>query len=101
MGDAGLNLAYNLAKQAQKAGRGEGVITMFRKGFSAALLGAAALAVVARCLPRRKQSRVQVGQLACSLSAGVGMIVGSQRNVNCTFQPDNGPPEAYTGHHDQ
>ena len=23
--------------------------------------------------------------------------MGSQRNVNCTFQPDNGPPEAYTG----
>jgi uncharacterized protein DUF992 len=44
-----------------------------------------------------QQSRVQVGQLACSVSSGVGMIVGSQRNVNCTFQPDNGPPEAYTG----
>ena len=26
------------------------------------------------------------------------MVVGSQRNVNCNFQPaDNGPPEAYTG----
>ena len=42
-------------------------------------------------------SRVQVGTLTCSLSAGIGMVVGSQRNVNCNFQPDNGPPEAYTG----
>jgi hypothetical protein len=25
------------------------------------------------------------------------LIVASQRNVNCNFQPDNGPPEAYTG----
>jgi hypothetical protein len=25
------------------------------------------------------------------------MLVGSQRNVACNFQPDNGPPEAYTG----
>jgi len=58
-------------------------------------LGVAALAVT---LPAEaQQSRVQVGQLACSVSSGVGMIVGSQRNVNCTFQPDNGPPEAYTG----
>jgi hypothetical protein len=63
--------------------------------FSAALLGAAAMVVT---LPANaQQSRVQVGQLACSLSAGVGMIVGSQRNVSCTFQPDNGPPEAYAG----
>ena len=40
---------------------------------------------------------MQVGTLACSVSAGIGLIVGSQRNVNCTFQPDGGPPEAYTG----
>jgi hypothetical protein len=43
------------------------------------------------------QARVQVGTLACSMSAGVGFIVGSQRNVSCNFKPDNGPPEAYTG----
>ena len=41
--------------------------------------------------------RVQVGNLSCSVSAGIGLIVASQRNVNCNFQPDNGPPEAYTG----
>jgi hypothetical protein len=68
---------------------------MIGKGFAAALLAAGALVLT---LPASaQQSRVQVGQLACSLSAGVGMIVGSQRNVNCTFQPDNAPPEAYTG----
>jgi len=68
---------------------------MFRKVSSAALLGAAALAMT---VPADAQgSRVQVGQLSCAVSAGVGLLVGSQRNVNCTFQPDNGPPEAYTG----
>ena len=68
---------------------------MICKVFLVASLGVAALAVT---LPAEaQQSRVQVGQLACSVSSGVGMIVGSQRNVNCTFQPDNGPPEAYTG----
>jgi hypothetical protein len=68
---------------------------MICKVILVASLGVAALAVT---LPAEaQQSRVQVGQLACSVSSGVGMIVGSQRNVNCTFQPDNGPPEAYTG----
>jgi hypothetical protein len=68
---------------------------MFAKGFSAALVGVAALVMT---LPANaQQSRVQVGQLSCSVSSGVGMIVGSQRNVSCNFQPDNGPPEAYTG----
>jgi len=68
---------------------------MICKVILVASLGVAALAVT---LPAEaQQSRVQVGQLACSVYSGVGMIVGSQRNVNCTFQPDNGPPEAYTG----
>jgi Protein of unknown function (DUF992) len=68
---------------------------MFAIGFSAALAGAAAVLMT---LPANaQQGRVQVGQLSCSVSSGVGMIVGSQRNVNCNFQPDNGPPEAYTG----
>jgi hypothetical protein len=43
------------------------------------------------------QDRIQVGTLECSLSSSVGLIVGSQRNVNCNFKPNNGPPEMYTG----
>jgi hypothetical protein len=69
---------------------------MFGKGSLACCVGvavAAMLAVNAEAQPRR----VQVGQLSCSVSAGIGLIVASQRNVNCTFQPENGPPEAYTG----
>ena len=77
-------------------GPGEGVKDMFSRGFAAACVGAALIGSVAA--PAHAQpGRVQVGTLACSVSAGVGLIVGSQRNVNCTFQPDNGPPEAYTG----
>jgi hypothetical protein len=67
---------------------------MFFKGFSSALLGAALLAAT---VPAQAQDRVQVGTLACSISAGIGLIVASQRNVSCTFKPDNGPPEAYAG----
>jgi hypothetical protein len=31
------------------------------------------------------------------VSAGFGFIIGSQRGVMCTFVPDGGQPEVYTG----
>ncbi len=69
---------------------------MFRTAFVASAVAAAVLAMAAK--PAAAQpSRIQVGTLECSLSSGVGLIVGSQRNVNCNFKPDNGPPEMYTG----
>lgn len=69
---------------------------MFRTTFAAAA-AVAALAMVAG--PVNAQSRrVEVGQLTCSISAGVGLIIGSQRNVNCIFKGAPGDPEeAYTG----
>jgi len=70
---------------------------MIGKSFTAAFLAAAAFATTVNGPAGAQANRVQVGQLACSVSAGIGLIVGSQRNVNCTFQPDGGPPEAYTG----
>jgi len=66
------------------------------KSFAAALVGAAALAAIFSA-PAGAQDRVQVGTLACSISAGIGLVIGSQRNVSCNFQPNSGPPEAYTG----
>ncbi|HEX3936366.1 MAG TPA: DUF992 domain-containing protein [Xanthobacteraceae bacterium] len=68
---------------------------MIRKSFVAAL--AATLTAAAAVPAGAQPGRVQVGTLACSVSAGIGLIVGSQRNVSCNFQPENGPPEAYTG----
>jgi hypothetical protein len=66
------------------------------KSFAAALMGAAALAAAAAA-PASAQDRVQVGTLACSISAGIGLVIASQRNVSCNFQPNSGPPETYTG----
>jgi len=70
---------------------------MIRKGFTAAFLTTLGAAAMATMPADAQPSRVQVGTLACSVSAGIGLIVGSQRNVSCNFQPDGGPPEAYTG----
>ncbi len=48
-------------------------------------------------MPVEAQQRVQLGTLECSLSSSIGLIVGSQRNVNCLFKFAGGPPEAYVG----
>jgi Protein of unknown function (DUF992) len=70
---------------------------MFRNAFAAAAVTAAALATLTA--PAAAQpSKIQVGQLKCSVSSGIGLIVASQRNVNCAFRGQPGEPdESYTG----
>ena len=68
-----------------------------RRGFRlfAALLGLSALTV-----PVSAQRPVweQAGTLNCDVSAGIGLIIGSRREVNCLFTPSYpGPPEQYVG----
>jgi hypothetical protein len=46
----------------------------------AAFIGVAAMVVTATDARLR---RVQAGTLACSISAGIGLVVASQRNVSC------------------
>jgi len=59
-------------------------------------LAAAALAC-SLSLPASAQ-RAQIGMLDCDVSAGVGFIIGSQREVHCVFNPsDGGPQEMYVG----
>jgi hypothetical protein len=70
---------------------------MLRNAFVVAALGAAALATVSSTPADAQQDRVQAGSLECSMSAGIGLIVGSQRNVACNYKPNGGPPEAYVG----
>jgi hypothetical protein len=66
---------------------------MFRTFITAAALALAAVAGSAEA-----QDRVQAGSLTCDVSAGIGLIIGSQRNVSCTFTPASpGPIEYYTG----
>ncbi|MGH6726410.1 MAG: DUF992 domain-containing protein [Pseudolabrys sp.] len=44
------------------------------------------------------QQNVKVGTLVCDVSAGIGLIIGSQKGVQCLFNPNQpGPPEAYVG----
>ena len=69
---------------------------MFRS--SAAVAAISATLALSAASVQAQPRQLQVGQLTCSLSASVGLIVGSQRNVNCIFRGAPGEPEeAYTG----
>ncbi len=44
------------------------------------------------------QQAAKVGTLVCDVSGGIGMIIASQKSVQCLFNPNlPGPPEAYSG----
>jgi hypothetical protein len=68
-------------------------------------MGAAAITLAGACLsvglltPDVAQAqRVKTGILNCDVSAGLGLIIGSQKSVNCLFTPDvPGPQEGYVG----
>lgn len=63
-------------------------------------LGAALLALVAVSGSALGQRPVweQSGTLNCDVSGGIGLIVGSRREINCLFTPSYpAPPEQYIG----
>jgi len=66
-----------------------------------ALAGASILALAVTSLsgPASAQAnRVQAGVLDCDVSAGIGLIIGSRKQVTCSFTPSaGGPREAYVG----
>jgi hypothetical protein len=62
-----------------------------------AAVGAAAIATLPMRSADAQADRVRAGTLECSVSSSVGLIVGSERNVNCLFRRDYAPPEAYVG----
>ena len=47
--------------------------------------------------PAMAQDRVQVGRLSCAVEGGVGLILGSSKDMTCTFTRENGNTETYTG----
>ena len=70
---------------------------MSRIAFAAACLAAATLAASVTSPTFAQQPRIQAGELDCSLSSSVGLLVTSQRNVSCFFHGGNGAQAAYVG----
>ena len=71
--------------------------TIFATARMAACLGAAVIAAMPAAPANAQPARLQIGSLNCSLSASVGMVVGSQKNVSCILHSDNMPDEPYQG----
>lgn len=63
----------------------------------AALLGALALSAVPLAVPA--QAAAKLGLLDCVASGAVGFVIGSTKDVTCTFTPANRdlPVETYSG----
>ena len=57
----------------------------------------AASVLVASAIPAFAQDRVQVGRLTCDIAGGVGFLIGSEKDVSCTFKPTKGKSERYKG----
>jgi Protein of unknown function (DUF992) len=63
----------------------------------AALVVVAAVALPAATMAQAP-NRTKVGTLTCDISAGIGLIIASKKNVTCMFTPSQpGPREVYTG----
>ena len=58
-------------------------------------LAAAALALLA--MPAFAHENVKVGRLQCEVSAGLGMIIASSKEMECRFVSTNGKSELYHG----
>jgi hypothetical protein len=70
---------------------------MSRTAFATALVAAATLAAMSTPPASAQDRRVQAGELDCSLSSSIGLVVTSQRNVSCYFHSGSGPDAAYVG----
>ncbi len=63
-----------------------------------AALAVAAAAALPAAAVAQSPDRSKVGTLTCDISAGIGMIVGSKKNIACVFAPSQpGPREVYSG----
>jgi hypothetical protein len=59
---------------------------------------AAALAAAVSLPASAQENRSKVGTLTCDISAGIGVIIGSKKDVTCMFTPSApGPREVYVG----
>src|SRR3954463_14159482 len=65
------------------------------------IIAAAALSLslaVAGTASAQAPQRVKAGTLTCDISGGIGLIIASQKQVQCLFTPaDAGPREVYVG----
>ena len=61
-------------------------------------LGVATMAVLgAASASAQGVRRVEAGVLRCTVDGGIGLIVGSRKDMSCVFRRRGGPDEIYYG----
>ena len=58
---------------------------------------AAVTAAVLTVSAEAQSSRIRVGALTCNVAPGIGLIVGSNKSMSCTYQSVDGWSERYSG----
>ena len=65
------------------------------------VVGAAAIVLTIASAEQTAAQQVRAGLLTCDVSAGIGFIIGSQKQISCVFSPDQpgwpGRREDYDG----
>jgi hypothetical protein len=69
------------------------------KKFAAAAL--AAIALTAAVPAAQAETRVQVGRLSCDVDGGIGLILGSSKDLTCKFIRKGKKTETYEGRIDK
>jgi len=60
-------------------------------------LAVIAIAGLAAAPLQAQSSRVRVGGLTCNVAPGIGLIIGSNKSMSCTYQSVDGWSERYSG----
>ena len=58
---------------------------------------AATLLTLALASPTLADETIKVGRLSCDVEPGIGLVIGSRKEMTCRFHPDQGKAETYHG----
>jgi len=71
---------------------------MFRKLIPITSIAGLAIGALLLAAPARADSAsIKVGVLTCNVASGWGFVVGSSRDLNCTYSATSGAVEHYSG----
>ena len=71
--------------------------TLVRKAKTAVIAGAAMIAATTLAAPPAAADDLKVGVLTCATGPSIGLLITSSEKITCSFVPDAGEPEHYSG----
>lgn len=71
--------------------------TLAAKARTAMIGGAALVAAATVAVPPAAADYLKVGVLTCATGPSIGLLITSSEKISCSFVPDAGEPERYSG----